>query len=329
MSSDATHEFPSPIGGVPLDIDFAPSILFAVLYGLLIPVAIYRVINPRSRNMVLIGTLIFVAEHSINFSLRAHAAHSPNFRNGKSFEAYLQATLAAGFISIGQDLLTLLRALLVSTTFGQQTAEDGGAAVTTADQAAKREDAERGASSEPLNPTLSAGDLEDQPRRRFWFRQGCGYAAILFLGAVILSIIAGVNYERTIGSGAHADLVRRLLYISAGVSVALLVLLIAGTLCAMATLSRLPARPPARIVVAALLLTAVGIYRLSILHNSTTSLTSTAPSSQNTTHSKVLFYVFHIAPEWLSAALLLSVNVRRTYKTGMWGDMNSEKPLPP
>ncbi|KAI0369014.1 hypothetical protein BV20DRAFT_980380 [Pilatotrama ljubarskyi] len=350
MSSNTTPEFPSPVGGVPLDVDFAPSILFSVLYALLVPVAIMRIINPRSRNMVLVGTLLFSTEQAltthlpyscVNFALRAHAAHHAGFRESKSFETYLQATLNAGFITIGQDLVTLSRSLLVSTTFGERTPEDVAVAVSVADQAVRREYAERGVRPAPLHPTFSASDFEDQPRRRFWFRQLLGYTALIFLATIILSIIAGVDYQQTIEKGVHAALVRRLLYVSSGLATALLVLLICGTLYASIALSRLPVWPPTLIAVVAALLharisltwaplqTVVGVYRLTVLHNSTTSLTSTAPGSQNTTHAKVLFYIFHIAPEWLSAALLLSVNVRRTYKTGMWGDMNSEKPLPP
>ena len=58
MTSNSTHEFPSPVGGVPFPVDFAPSVLFACLYALTAPVALWRHIHPRSRNCVLIRTTL-------------------------------------------------------------------------------------------------------------------------------------------------------------------------------------------------------------------------------------------------------------------------------
>lgn len=54
--------FPAPIGGKIDDADFAPSILFAVLYGLLIPLVAYRMLHRRSRTLLLLGSAIFAIE---------------------------------------------------------------------------------------------------------------------------------------------------------------------------------------------------------------------------------------------------------------------------
>jgi hypothetical protein len=62
------------------------------------------------------------------------------------------------------------------------------------------------------------------------------------------------------------------------------------------------------------------IYRLSVMHNTTTSLTSTSSGSQNTPAEKAAFYIFHIIPEWMSVLILLSCNVRDIFGTGMFGD---------
>ena len=50
--------FPALIGGTSLPPDFAPSILFVVLYGLLVLLMVYRMFDRRSRT-VLLGQLIF------------------------------------------------------------------------------------------------------------------------------------------------------------------------------------------------------------------------------------------------------------------------------
>lgn len=65
--------FPTPVGGTLLPTDFAPSILFAVLYALLVPVMIYRAWDKRSRTTLLIGTAIFGIERYANRS------HQPIF----------------------------------------------------------------------------------------------------------------------------------------------------------------------------------------------------------------------------------------------------------
>ena len=62
MSSDEPYTFPAPIGGVPLNLDFAPSILFAALYGVLSILAIYRFIRRPSRTFITFASMAFVIE---------------------------------------------------------------------------------------------------------------------------------------------------------------------------------------------------------------------------------------------------------------------------
>ncbi|KAI0689142.1 hypothetical protein C8T65DRAFT_618977, partial [Cerioporus squamosus] len=120
MTSAPTHEFPSPIGGAPFPVDFAPSILFSVLHALLVPVFAWRMARSQTRHYVLIGALVFTIERTVFYGLRAHAAHDAGARTNESLETYLQTTLAGGFISLGIDLLQLTRALLVNATKGTE-----------------------------------------------------------------------------------------------------------------------------------------------------------------------------------------------------------------
>ena len=64
----------------------------------------------------------------------------------------------------------------------------------------------------------------------------------------------------------------------------------------------------------------IAIYRLSVMHNFMDSLQSMGPESLNSSSDKTLFYIFHILPEWLSAALLFIPNARQTFSTGFVGD---------
>lgn len=56
------------------------------------------------------------------------------------------------------------------------------------------------------------------------------------------------------------------------------------------------------------------------MYNTTTSLDSTSPGSLNTSGEKAAFYIFHLLPEWLVAAVLLGCNVRERFGTRLWGD---------
>lgn len=62
------------------------------------------------------------------------------------------------------------------------------------------------------------------------------------------------------------------------------------------------------------------IYRLSVMYRTTTTLISISPSSLNTPAAKATFYVFHMMPEWISVSLLLGLNIREIFDTGMLGD---------
>ena len=61
--------------------------------------------------------------------------------------------------------------------------------------------------------------------------------------------------------------------------------------------------------------TVVGLYRIIAISSSTTSLLSTAHGSQNSRSAKAFFYIFHIAPEYLSATILMALNARRVFAT--------------
>ena len=58
----STFTFPSPVGGVSSNDDFAPSILFAVLFGLLVPITVFRYSKENSRTLILFGTFGSSAE---------------------------------------------------------------------------------------------------------------------------------------------------------------------------------------------------------------------------------------------------------------------------
>lgn len=65
--------FPTPMGGTALPADFAPSIVFAILYGLMVPLLVYRLFERRSRTILIIGSFTFSVERSESNPLIAEA----------------------------------------------------------------------------------------------------------------------------------------------------------------------------------------------------------------------------------------------------------------
>ncbi|KAI0753149.1 hypothetical protein C8Q80DRAFT_496442 [Daedaleopsis nitida] len=333
MSSNATREFPSPVGGVPFDIDLAPSVTFATLYGLLVPIALWRIVSQKSRTYVLIGTALLGLEHVVSFALRAYTAHVAGARANLSLETYFQTTLNNGFISIGQDIVALTRALLVHATYGSDMLHHSHC--KSLDQAGVESDGGQvpltmqGAEPSGFQLLIIDGPgREDHPRTRFWIRRGCGAATILFLVSLILGIISGADYQNAVKSGAHAQLVQQLRYGSTALALFLLVGLGLGAAWACFAMPRVPKRSAVWIVVVTTLLSIIGIYRLAVMRYSTTSLFSTAPGSLNSSTSKALFYALHVAPEYAAAAILMCLNARRVFSSGLLGDRRLKDPEP-
>ncbi|KAL8286988.1 hypothetical protein RQP46_003994 [Phenoliferia psychrophenolica] len=109
MSTGAiTSIFPSGLsllGGIPTkNQDFAASIVFAVLYAALIPVAFLRVLRPDSRCMALLRPFFFVQIRLVTFIIRAIQAKG-NYSTGLFIAE--QVLLLAGFVFLCEPLVTL------------------------------------------------------------------------------------------------------------------------------------------------------------------------------------------------------------------------------
>ncbi|KAI0359574.1 hypothetical protein OH77DRAFT_1038151 [Trametes cingulata] len=327
MSSNSTFQFPVPVGGAPLEIDFTPSIVFCILYALLVPLAVYRLISPRSRSIVLLGTTGFTIERVVSYALRAYAARNDGPRESPGLETYLQTALSAGYITIAQDLLNLLRALLVKSTVGTAPSSSSAAGSTPMYVfKASTQGADHSGESGYQGSTaglLEESEREDQPRLRQRIRHVCGIVSLVFLTAIVVNVIGVVDFKDAMKTGTHSSLVQQMRYASAAIVLLLLDVLSWGAFYAFWFLPRVPKGPAMFIVVVSLLLSAVGHYRMVVMAHWTTSLTSMAPGAQNSRRDKIFFYVFHVAPEWLAAALLMSVNAREMFRTGPWGDIRT------
>ncbi|PCH41977.1 hypothetical protein WOLCODRAFT_152037 [Wolfiporia cocos MD-104 SS10] len=323
MSAPAGDYFPSPVGGAPFPHDLVPSILFAVLYGLLAPLVIYRMTSKRTRNVMLIAAAVFALERIADFSIRAAEATIPRDRTSTGIVTYMQTTYSMGFVSIGQCLLVLLRCLLVNsaspstgatykTIVEEHDYESRNPLTARMDNASTDE---RFSSASTLTITEVVPEVE---KRRQSYRRACIAASMVYYAVIALGSIAGSLYFKAISSPSTAKLVQHMRYASTAISLCLLF----GTAgVSMYILYTKPShsRPALFIITNSLLITIPAIYRLIVMRFQTDSIVSTAPGSLNSPGSKATFYIFHIVPELVVTAHLFSVDVRELFQVGPLG----------
>ena len=155
------------------------------------------------------------------FALRAIAARDSGLRASKALETYFQVTYSGGYISIGLDLTSVTRSLLVAYSLGgdmlarhkltPQTKKTNGG-FEDLELSAMRSGGQSDMSVRPLRQ--ADGSIADHPRMRHWIRQYCGIVSLLFLVTVALSAVAGSEYKKAVDSGADAALVRWLWYVA-------------------------------------------------------------------------------------------------------------------
>lgn len=173
MSSSDAPRIPSLIGGIPTQVDFAPSILFAILFGLTLVPFIKRHINPNTRTWTFaLGTLSYSLERVAVYGIRASQSHThyPGEELAKGELIYQQVSFALGFLSLAGDTVNFARAVLVNATL---------------------EDPKRGS--------------PDQPRHRFWARRLTDFYGLAYLAAIIPGAIACTNYSASPHNAHKAD----------------------------------------------------------------------------------------------------------------------------
>ncbi|KIP06619.1 hypothetical protein PHLGIDRAFT_106791 [Phlebiopsis gigantea 11061_1 CR5-6] len=291
--------FPAPIGGVPLKEDFAPSIVFACAFAILIVVGAYRLAKPATRTLLILGPFLFSVERVVTWSLRASQARNPPENPSRSLTIYFQVTLAVGYISpLWGCIVHLLRCVFVATT--QVHSREPEAQTSNYD-----------------DPALQ----QDKPRLRFWYRLVFGVVWLqqwLPVGTGTAMANLYVDAENNAKDAQGVQFCVR--YITTITSLFLVCVLHLATVYAYIIARGKNRRPIIILFILVALLGAIADYDLIAITNWTTALSSTAPGSQNTHVEKIAFYIFRAAPEVLIAGSLLILEVRPMFGTGPWGD---------
>ncbi|KAH6902478.1 hypothetical protein BKA70DRAFT_1229115 [Coprinopsis sp. MPI-PUGE-AT-0042] len=295
--------FPSPIGGIPLPSELGACILFIVLYSFLLPFMVRDVLDRRSRTFVSLGIMAFSIERIVVYILRALQTRNEDMRLSNGLINYQQTSFGIGYVGLSTDLLGAFRCLLVNPTYGpERYAESPAAATKDCYMVPPRE-----------------GDV-DRPRERFWARRISDAALVLFLTAIALSVIGNSSYSATFNDAGKSERSYIFRRVSASIALFGITTLGSATMWSYMRQPRAGKRCVITMSVVTVLIAVVASYRLSATKNKTAALGSMEPGSLNTVSSKILFYIFHAAPEWLVSAIVLSINVRKTFGTGPFGD---------
>ncbi|GJE90504.1 hypothetical protein PsYK624_066430 [Phanerochaete sordida] len=315
--------FPSPVGGVPFDSDFGPSVLFAALFASVCLLGLWRAAVKRTRTLLVIATLIFTIERTVIWALRAQQAQTPSEDFSRTLTSYWQVSFGSGYVAVFGKLLAALRPLVLAAL------RDAPAPFVLAPAAFARGPPAPDAYADPeasasLLRTTYPGMPGDEAkaeacaaypaaaRRSTRIARAFTALGLQSLAPVVAGIAVGYLYVDAETSARKMHVVRPLRYVVTLMCLALLLTLL--EMCGWAyRMPRMRRMPLLLVGALALVLTAVPVYQLFILGNETTSLVSTAPGSDNTRAEKAAFYVFQAVPELLTSGTLMAINAKEVF----------------
>ncbi|KZO95607.1 hypothetical protein CALVIDRAFT_564652 [Calocera viscosa TUFC12733] len=288
MSSNTTNPYgtigslPNISGGIPTQPDFAPAIVFCILYGLLLPVCIWRTYTyrrPASLMWTFIRLTLFVAMRIATFGLRASEAHAASLPNNPvpNLGAFIgeQVLLGIGFIVLADLMIELLKSHIWRTDVP------------------------------PAAETRWA-----LPQGRFSLQRIVRLMHLALIVAIALGIAAAAQYSGAINNASTASQVQTLRVVSVALCLAVCGLLILVSLLLLVTHPHIGISRTIYLLVVSCILVIIPAYRLS-------SVTAD-PSLEAliSTGTQVKFYVLQGAMEWLVSVSLLLVDARVWFFAG-------------
>lgn len=232
----------------------------------------------------------------------------------------MQTTLAIGYVSIASDLVTLMRHLLSAPANPQrpETVESPQSSNSLIMEATGK--------SRFLDTSFTQSDNRSNNYAKE--RARCGYIGLLLplcWVSIALGSVYGALYLKAKDSPDKARMVQQLRYASSGVNCLIVTLVQLFSVYAAVSIRNINRNHTYLITALATLMNILTVYRLVVMKNETTAIDSLAPGSLNETSAKIAFYIFHVAPEWITSAILLGINVRNRFGTGFRGEQCKSK----
>lgn len=120
----------------------------------------------------------------------------------------MQVSFGMGFIGVANDLVGIVRCLLVNPTFGSNTYDQSPAAESTHLNEAVQAQVEGSVGSlahEGEFPGQPAEGEPDHPNQRFWSRRFSDFTNLAFLAAFIPGILANSRYASAMEDEKQAN----------------------------------------------------------------------------------------------------------------------------
>ncbi|KAG9016765.1 hypothetical protein FRB90_002230 [Tulasnella sp. 427] len=291
-SAGTQVRIPSLIGGFPTQDDFAPSIVLIIFYFLSILPWIKRLYDPNTRTITLgSATTCFAIERCAVYAVRLaqSSRHRPGEDLGDGGLAYQQLSFGVGYIGLMVDAVSFGRAVLVNATL-----EDPG----------------RGS--------------KDRPELRCKLRKILGWMSFALWAVTQVGLVTFGLLPNVAQSQGKANLFRNLRYACDVIPLAVTLLYMGGLYRVRSKVEFLDKSALDAIIKLGATLCIIPIYRLSVLHftSSTLSIIPTTYSSSTLSgHSdKAGFYLFHALPEILVVYYVHCTNIRARFNTTPHGD---------
>ncbi|KAF7306534.1 hypothetical protein MIND_00444700 [Mycena indigotica] len=308
---------PALVGGFELrQYDLPGAITFAGAYGLVVPVLVYRAVVANSRTAMIFEIIPFAIERCVVFCLRTVAAAKPGWQSAGLSE-YFQVTLALEFIALAQILSGMIRTVLVNSTNPPPEDEPEPTKLTGSPLVQDQ-------SSEWIVPPTNDSDVQ----RRRNYRSVAGLQFLLFyLPALILAIVSTRSLYAN-DQVSKNNLMQRMRYASTALGAVLLIWEVHSLAMAWRRIQNIDRRAVKYLLLLTALLFLPAIYRLCVMWHTTADIAAPTHAALNTRADKVMFYLFHVLPEWLVVTLLSLVNAKQVCNLGLRGDHRSKDETP-
>lgn len=143
MSTQTRYPFSEPIGGVPVNYDLVPSLLFGIGFAIGFGINIFQKLSRHRPGAVISASLYIALERTVVAALRMAGALRPGMRENWALIEWEQIALSCGFITLCHEQIFLIVCALVYATRDGVTYQDWEVAVQKSPDLKERRKEER------------------------------------------------------------------------------------------------------------------------------------------------------------------------------------------
>lgn len=127
--SKQTYPFSEPVGGVPVNYDLVPSLLFGIGFAISLGISVFHKFNRHRRSAVTSASLYIALERIVLAAMRMAGVLRSGLREDWALIEWEQIALSCGFITLCHEQICLIICALVYATRDGMTYQDWELAV--------------------------------------------------------------------------------------------------------------------------------------------------------------------------------------------------------